>query len=151
MFQYEEVIYNFPAFLILFIINPPTETVSVSQPFITPLIMDMRMWFFFCWKLAQVLLTLTALTDHIRLWLIAILHSIGSIYKVAFPRSMSVDRFDWCVILILFLPYFLSDPKLLNNLNESVLDSAVAGNHLKLVKRYYSDRAVSVLSNRIFI
>jgi hypothetical protein len=49
------------------------------------------------------------------------------------------------------MPYFVSDPKLLNNLNESVLDSAVAGNHLKLVKRYYSDRAVTVLSNRIFI
>jgi hypothetical protein len=67
MFQYEDVIGNFTAFLILFILNAPTETVSVSQPFITPLIMDMRMWFFFCWKLAQVLLTLTALTDHKRL------------------------------------------------------------------------------------
>ena len=49
------------------------------------------------------------------------------------------------------MPYFLSDPKLLNNLNESVLDSAVVGNHLKLVKRYYSDRTVTVLSNGIFI
>jgi hypothetical protein len=49
------------------------------------------------------------------------------------------------------MPYFLSDPKLLNNLNESVLDSAVAGNHLKLVKRYYSDRTLTVLSNGIFI
>ena len=49
------------------------------------------------------------------------------------------------------MPCFLSDPKLLNNLNESVLDSAVAGNHLSLVKRYYSDRTVNVLSNGIFI
>ena len=51
--------------------------------------------------------------------------------------------------LLLSMSYLIIDPKLLNDYNESALDSAVAGNHAKLVKRWFTEEAIVLLQNWI--